>query len=190
MKNLMREIRDPDSVGWTGRPILVAVLAAGLCACVGSETGGTASAGRSSDQSASRQQAPAEARAKSVDLDTVATLGYQVFEIVPDEDEPKRATYRLMSLRPGSPESMMKTVRLALDSLQRADTTLAAVRAVLYAFQPTAPMEGKLVPVVWGEWVPPEGWDDAGPSGRRRIHRSYVYAVNPQWDRTSAADRE
>lgn len=186
----MREPRNPDSGIRTGRRILVAALAAGLCACVGSETGGTASGNRGSDQSASRPPAPAETAVKAVYLDTVPPLRYQVFEIVPEEAEPQKVTYRLMMLRPGTQKSMTKTVRLALDSLQRADTTLAAVRVVLYAFQRTARMEGKLIPVIWGEWVPPDGWDDARPSERRRIHRSYVYAVNPGWDRAAAADQE
>ena len=97
-----------------------------------------------------------------------------MFEVAPDEEEPKKVTYRLMALEVGRLESMTKTVRLALDSLQRADTSLVAVRAVLYIFRPTARMEGKLVPVVWGEWIPPDGWDAAAAGERRRIHRSYV----------------
>jgi hypothetical protein len=44
--------------------------------------------------------------------------------------------------------------------------------------------------VVWGEWIPPDGWDAAVVSERRRIHRSYVYAVNPGWDRRAAVEEE
>lgn len=175
--------RNTESIGRIGRQILVMALLAGLGACVGSETGGSTTE-RGSDQGASRSRAPENAGVSAIYLDTVSPLPYQVFEVVPSEDESKRVTYRLMSMSPGAQESMIKTVRLALDSLQRADTSLVAVRAVLYAFRPTSRMEGKLVPVVWGEWIPPEGWDEAAPTGRKRIHRSYVYAVNPGWGRT------
>ena len=177
----MRERRRTESIGRTGRRILMVALLAGLWACVGSETGGSES-DTASNQDASRKRTSENAGVSAAYLDTVSPLPYQVFEVVPTADESKKVTYRLMSLRPGPEESMIKTVRLALDSLQRADTTLAAVRAVLYAFRPTSRMEGKLIPVVWGEWIPPEGWDEAAP-GRKRIHRSYVYSVNPAWGR-------
>jgi hypothetical protein len=168
--------------------IVAVALIAGLSACVGSETGGDSSA-RNDDQDAIRTRTRENAGVGSVYLDTVAPLDYQVFEIVPDEDEPK-LTYRLMALQSGTPEAMTKTVRLALDSLQRADTTLVAVRAILYTFHPTTRREGKLLPVVWGEWIPPDGWEAAGTSERRRIHRSYVYAVNPGWERAAAVEDE
>lgn len=183
----MSERRNTESIGHVVRQILVAALLAGLWACVGSETGGSTSE-RGNDQDASRSRTPENSGVSAIDLDTVSPLPYQVFEVVPSEDESKKVTYRLMSMRPGPQESMIKTVRLALDSLQRADTALVAVRAVLYAFRPTSRMEGKLIPVIWGEWIPPEGWDEASRTGRRRIHRSYVYALNPGWGQSAAEE--
>jgi len=161
------------------------VLLAGLCACVGSETYDDRG---EPDVDRTRPRETPEVRA--IYEDTVAPVGYQLFEVEPDEREPKKVTYRLMALEVGRLDSMTKTVRLALDSLQRADTSLVAVRAVLYVFQPTARMEGKLVPAVWGEWVPPEGWDAAVGTERQRFHRSYVYAVNPGWSRPAAVEDE
>ena len=165
------------------------VLLAGLWACVGSETGGRTPDG-GNQQDADRTRPREDAGVRVVYEDTVAPIDYQLFESEPDQEEPKKVTYRLMALESGSVESMTKTVRLALDSLQRADTSLVAVRAVLYVFRPTARMEGKLIPVVWGEWIPPDGWDAAVASERSRIHRSYVYAVNPGWDRRAAVEEE
>ena len=162
-------------------------LLAGLWACVGSETGERTS-NRGNDQDANRSRPREAARVGAVYLDTVAPINYRLFETEPEDDAPKKITYRLMALQSGNQESMTKTVRLALDSLQRADTSLVAVRAVLYIFRPTARMEGKLIPVVWGEWVTPEGWDAAAAGERRRIHRSYVYAVNPGWDRRASVE--
>ncbi len=181
----MRNRRTPESVGRRcGRALSVALLA-GLCACVGSETYDDRS-----EPDADRTRPPQTPKVRAIYEDTVAPVEYQLFEVEPDEEEPKKVTYRLMALQAGRQESMTKTVRLALDSLQRADTSLIAVRAVLYVFRPTARMEGRLVPAVWGEWVPPEGWDGAVESGRGRVHRSYVYAVNPGWVRPAAVEEE
>ncbi|MGD8868132.1 MAG: hypothetical protein PVI01_10890 [Gemmatimonadales bacterium] len=181
---MMRERRNTESIRRTCMWFLMVPLLAGLWACVGSETGESTS-DRASNQDASRSRRSEDAGARAVYLDTVSPLPYQVFEVEPNADESKKVTYRLMSLLPGPQESMIKTVRLALDSLQRADTTLVAVRAVLYAFHQTSQRQGKLIPVIWGEWIPPDGWDEAARSGRNRIHRSYVYAVNPEWGRTA-----
>jgi hypothetical protein len=186
---MMQNRRNLETIGRSCRRALAVALLAGLWACVGSETGERTS-NRGNDQDADRSRPLERARAGAVYVDTVASIDYQLFEAEPDDEEGKRVTYRLMALESGTQESMTKTVRLALDSLQRADTSLVAVRAVLYVFRPTARMEGKLIPVVWGEWIPPGGWDAAVASERNRIHRSYVYAVNPGWNRQAAVEEE
>lgn len=179
--------RIPESVGRRRGHGLSLALLAGLCACVGSETGGRTSDG-GSEADANRNRPREGAGVVVVSNDTVAPIDYQLFEAERDDEEPKKVTYRLLTFEPGSRESMTKTVRLALDSLQRADTSLVAVRAVLYIFRPTDRMEGKLVPVVWGEWIPPDGWDAAVAGERRRVHRSYVYSVNPGWERRAVVE--
>jgi hypothetical protein len=186
---MMQKRRNRESIGRSFTFTLAVALLASLWACVGSETGQQTSS-RGSNPDAARSRPVERARGGAVYLDTVAPINYQLFESKADDEEPKKVTYRLMALGPGTLESMTKTIRLALDSLQRADTSLVAVRAVLYVVRPSGRMEGKLIPVVWGEWVPPDGWDAAAVSERRRIHRSYVYSVNPGWDRQAVVEEE
>jgi len=185
----MRDRHNPRSIRRSCRHALAVALLAGLWACVGSETGGS-TANRGNDRDADRAQRDEPARVGVVYEDTVSPIDYQLFEAKLGDEEPWKATYRMMALESGTRESMSRTVRLALDSLQRTDTTLVAVRAVLYIFRPTARMEGKLIPVMWGEWVPPGGWDAAVAGERGRIHRSYVYAMNPGWDRRAIVEEE
>ena len=116
----------------------------------------------------------------SVYVDTITPVPYEVFEEVVDSEDPKKVMYRMMLLGEGSWEALSRTLRLAMDSLARADPDLAAARVTFYKIVPIDNMRGNLVAQAWGEWIPREGWDRAR-AGRNRMHRSYVYHQNPGW---------
>jgi hypothetical protein len=65
---------------------------------------------------------------------------------------------------------------------------LVAARAILYTVHRTSMSEGRLVPRVWAEWVPPGGWDSVGTQRGRRTYRSYIYHNDPGWASAAATD--
>ncbi len=153
-------------------------------ACVGGEAGGSSA----EESNGADTWKPNPAVTTTVDsTDHVATLEYRVFERVTQSEEPHKTLYRLLVLQPGPRQALIKTMRTALDSIAGSDTTLVAVRAILYTFRPTGPAEGDVVPVVWGERVPPEGWAAAGAGSRQRVQRTYVYYGVPAWSEEGAA---
>ncbi len=161
--------------------------------CVGSDSADTRSqTGKTPPEAASAEMKAAEAAvergAATPDeySEDVAALEYQVFEQVVVSASPRKTLHRLLVFFPESRAGLLKTIRVALDSIAAADTTAVAARAILYAFRPTRPGEGDVIPVVWGEWVPPEGWAEAGPDSRRRLHRTFVYFGNPAWSEDDA----
>jgi hypothetical protein len=113
--------------------------------------------------------------------DTVSPADYKIFNSVEASRRPKKVLYRLLVMQRATSEVLSKTLRVALDSIARTDSSLAAARAILYTFRRTGPTGGKLVPRVWGEWVPREGWDRAPPRSRKRVYRSYIYLGRPGW---------
>jgi hypothetical protein len=174
----------------TRQTFFLAVALAAISACVGSETGEratSAAAGRESSAAAARGN---ERRASGVYADTVTPAEYQLFQVDTDSEEPKKVIYRMMVLERARAAALSKTVRVALDSLSRSDTSLVAARAILYVFVPKDRSGGKLVPVVWGEWVPPEGWNEGRTRASQRIHRSYIYSVDPGWNAASTGEGE
>ncbi len=152
------------------------LLAAGLAlACVGSEK----NEGQDTRVIARDSVPPAVTY-----RDTVSPADYRIFQSVEATGHPKKMVYRLFVLQPASPDALSKTLRVALDSIAQADSSLAAARAVLYTFRRTGPSEGRLLPRVWGEWVPTEGWDRAPPRSAQGVYRSYIYRTNPGWSAT------
>jgi len=75
--------------------------------------------------------------------------------------------------------------RALIDILTRAaeeDTTVVALRAVVYVMPKEHSGEVELAPMAWGEWLPPQGWEGATPESRREFHRIYTYfGVAPPW---------
>ena len=62
------------------------------------------------------------------------------------------------------------------------DTTLVALRAVVYVLPPVQRGEVTLEPAAWGEWLPLEGWERATPESRSAFHRIYTYfGAPPPW---------
>jgi hypothetical protein len=121
----------------------------------------------------------------SVYADTISPVEYDIFEQVVESENPKKVTYRLLTIEVASWEAWGRTLRLALDSLVNADPSLVAARATLYEFVPLEDDRGKLVPKAWGEWIPTDGWDAARPGGRDDVHRQYIYHEHPGWVSTS-----
>jgi len=152
------------------------IVAAG--GCVSSETGGAAGARGSL---AAGDSSADVATGVGAFEDTVSPLQYHLFDSVNESDRPKKVLHRLVVLGKGSRERFGKTLRVAIDSLTSADTSLIALRAILYEVVRTAEMEGGLVPRAWAEWVPSEGWDTAATSRREQTHRFYIYTVPPGW---------
>ena len=151
-----------------------------VCACVGSE-GSSSGAGRSPEASSATNIASESATSG---WDSIAPLGYRLFERTPWPDDSTRALARFVVMRTTEnveSDVLARTMMTALDSVAAADTNLVAVRGILYTARPTAPGRANLVPTVWGEWVPPGGWDAQPPHGRRGAHRTLIYHMDPGW---------
>jgi len=166
--------------------IIVALAASVAVAssCVSSETA------RRSDDNPAQEMADDAGEGESggsVYVDTISPLPYEVFEQVVNSEDPKKLTVRMMMLREGSWEALSRTLRLALDSLTSADSSLVAARVTFYEIMPVDNTRGNLVARAWGEWIPREGWDKAR-SGSDVLHRSYIYHTNPGW--TSISDEQ
>jgi hypothetical protein len=168
-----------DYCAW--QAFFLAVTLAAVMACVGSETGERTTSASASQESNTAAAPENERETGAVYVDTVTPARYQLFQTDTDSEVPKKVIYRMMVLERARLAALSKTMRLALDSLSRSDTSLVAARAILYVFLPTDRSSGRLVPVVWGEWVPPEGWDQGRTRTRERLHRSYIYSVDPGW---------
>jgi hypothetical protein len=107
--------------------------------------------------------------------DTVAPVGYQVFDSVVHSQDPRKVEFRLLALRNADRPSLVKTLRSVLDSISQSDSVLVAARGVLYLYDASAPGRGNVVPRLWGEWVPPVGWDSANAASRGMPHVIYTY---------------
>jgi hypothetical protein len=178
-------------VAQSSRSIVVLWLATLLVACVGSE-GSSSGAGRASDGSSPTNVA---SEAATSGWDSIAPLHYRLFERTPWPDDSSRTLVRFVVMRTAEDaesDVLAKTLMMALDSVAGTDTSLVAVRGILYTARPTEPGRANLVPTVWGEWVPPGGWDAEPPKGRRRAHRTLIYHMDPGWqlEPTSALEDE
>jgi len=165
-----------------GSPVL---LLAALTGCVGSEP-----ADRTLQIESDAEDSPDAPAVVEIGVDTVSPVAYQVFERTALGTSGDRAMFRVLVLVPATPEALGKTLRVALDSLGRADSKLVAARAVLYTARPTGALEARLIPRAWGEWVPPEGWGAASVASRKRYYRTYIYLGDPGWSQiaTGAVD--
>lgn len=79
-------------------------------------------------------------------------------------------------------EQIRQALIRTMEDAAAADTALVAARAVAYVVSPprVGQAEADLVPIGWGEWLPPGGW--VGPASRGEVHRFYTYqGVAPEW---------
>lgn len=102
------------------------------------------------------------------------------------EPDPEAGAGRLVLhfIVPGdaSPEQIRQALVRTMEDAAEADSTVVALRAVAYTVAPPTPgrAEADLVPLAWGEWLPPGGW--TGPATRTEVHRFHTYqGVQPEW---------
>ncbi len=158
-------------------------------ACVGSEGGDAASGARRPEPGVSAAElrnavVPDDVRRGGTGVghsEEVAAHEYQIFEQIVVSASPRKTLHRLLVMFSDSRERLNETARVALDSIAAADSTVVAARVIVYLFRQSGPNEGDVIPVVWGEWVPAEGWAGADRDSRRRWHRTYVYSGVPPW---------
>lgn len=150
--------------------ILGLLLAAAAC-------GETKTTGGAAKEEAEAEAATPGTRPPRVSAgpDTASLVPYVIFESKVETERPKRITLRIVVFSPQSAAGVTRTLRTAFDSLAVVDSQLVAARAIVYATRMRGEREADLVPVAWGVWVPPEGWEAAGPGSRARIHRTHVY---------------
>lgn len=106
-----------------------------------------------------------------------------LFDEVPDPVLERRLTLHLLAREPGGRAEFSRTLRELLPLRAARDSTLVAIRAIVYhAAVPSGTNEGNLVPVAWGEWIPLEGWYGEVGTGRGTGHRVYFYhGAPPEW---------
>lgn len=150
-------------------------------ACLGA---GSCSPDRTPD--AREGAAPASARPaarSSFGADDAETVALVLFDEVPDPVLERRLTLHLLAPVPGGRAEFSRTLRELLPERAARDSTLVAIRAIVYhAAVPSGANEGDLVPVAWGEWIPLEGWRGEVGTGRGAGHRVYFYhGAPPEW---------
>ena len=151
--------------------ILVGVLAAGACSPdrpPGAENG-----------SASSEPAVSP----TFGTDDAEPVSMLLFDEVPDPRLERRLTLHLLAQGPAGREELSRTLRAMLPERAAGDSTLVAIRAVVYqAAVRAGEAEGNLVPVAWAEWIPLEGWHGEVGEGRGTGHRVYFYhGTPPEW---------
>ncbi len=126
--------------------------------------------------------APSAARAYP-GTDDAGTIALVPFDSVPDPVLERRLTFHFLAREPAGRAELSRTLRVLLPQRAARDSTLVAIRAIVY--QPAVPAganEGNLVPVAWGEWIPLEGWHGEVGAGRGTGHRVYFYhGAPPEW---------
>ena len=151
--------------------------AAGLCAGACSPDGPP----EAREDAASASAPPAAP--SSFGADDAESIPLLLFDEVPDPELERRITLHLLAQQPGGRAQFSRTLRELLPERAARDSTLVAVRAIVYrAALPSGASEGNLVPVAWGEWIPLEGWYGEVGTGRGTGHRVYFYhGAPPEW---------
>ena len=156
-----------------------AVLWAAACLCAGA-----CSPDRPPDarEDAAPASAVPEARA-SFGADDAEAIPLVLFDAVPDPVLERRLVLHLLAQEPGGRAEFSRTLRDLLPERAARDSTLVAIRAIVYhAAAPSGANEGDLMPVAWGEWIPLEGWFGEVGTGRGTGHRVYFYhGTPPEW---------
>ncbi len=155
------------------------LLRAAACLCAGA-----CSPDRPPDarEDAAPASTPPAARS-SFGADDAEAISLVLFDEVPDPVLERRLTLHLLAQEPGGRAEFSRTLRELLPERAARDSTLVAIRAIIYhAAVPSGTNEGNLVPVAWGEWIPLEGWYGEVGTGRGNGHRVYFYhGAPPEW---------
>lgn len=119
----------------------------------------------------------------SFGVDDADPVPMMLFDEVPDSVLDRRLTLHFLTQEPARRDDLSRSLRSLLPERAASDSTLVAIRAVVY--QPMVrerQIEGNLVPVAWGEWIPVEGWHGEVGEGRGTGHRVYFYyGAPPEW---------
>ena len=115
--------------------------------------------------------------------DDVKPISLLLFDQVADPVLERRLTLHLLAQEPAGRAEFSRTLRELLPERAARDSTLVAIRAVVYqADAGQGANEGILIPVAWGEWIPLEGWYGEVGHGRGTGHRVYFYhGAPPEW---------
>lgn len=127
--------------------------------------------------------APAgETRSVAGELPEVGEVVWQIFDETKEAEGPPRITLHILVPRDGSRDELRKALTEALELAAQEDTTLVAARAIGYRAEQTGPTDARMVPFVWGEWLPSDGWYRSTEASRHSIHRMYFYHnLAPEW---------
>lgn len=95
---------------------------------------------------------------------------------------PGRLTLHLIVPGDAKREQIRQALVHVLEEAGAADSALVAARAIAYAVAaPQGGAEAEVVPLAWGEWLPPGGWDDPAAE-RGDLHRVTTYfGAPPEW---------
>ncbi|HEY8470069.1 MAG TPA: hypothetical protein VIL18_10530 [Longimicrobiales bacterium] len=127
----------------------------------------------------------ASAPVEPVGVDTAAVEPVET-EIFMREEAPEvgpgRAILHVLVPAGATQEQIRQALMSVLLRTAEEDTTLVALRAVVYVLPPVWTGEATLSPTAWGEWLPLEGWERATPGSRHEFHRIYTYfGASPPW---------
>lgn len=133
-------------------------------------------------QSEQSEAPPGQAPTAMGTVPETEPIAYQVFDEEPATFAPGRRLLHILVPADASAEQIRQMMVKLLMERGEQDTTLLALRAIAYKPVSRGAHEADLVPVVWGEWLPPEGWVGATAESRKRLHRVYTYSgVEPEW---------
>ncbi len=165
--------------------VVVLVSASLVLACVGGEPDSAESGEAKAGSRADSQAEPVTSEGVSFERDTTPPAPYTVFKTDVVAEQPRKVIFHFFVRGRVTRAGVSATLRAMLDSVGAADSTLAAVRAIAYAGQVTTESSRtsmRLLPVGWGAWIPPEGWDSVTAESRSGFYRTYVYSSDPGWD--------
>ena len=106
---------------------------------------------------------------------------YQIFQREAAEDAPPRTTLHMLVDAQASRDELRVTFQKIVDDYTAEHDSVVAVRLVGYVARSgvAGDRRADLVPLAWGEWLPPSGWYEASRDDRDEVHRLYFYHGSP-----------
>jgi len=108
-------------------------------------------------------------------------LEMMLFDEVWEPAAPPRVTLHVLVAALEDRDRLRQTVMDLLEARSREEPELAAIRVVGYMGEPGSGREVGLIPVVWGEWLPPDGWRRVEARAADGLYRIYIYHGPPEW---------
>lgn len=116
------------------------------------------------------------------EMPTAEPVMAQIFDETPEPGPPRRVTLHVLVPRDATRDQLRRTLSDLLLERAASDEALVAARAIGYTGVRTGENEAQMVPFVWAEWLPPDGWYESQAVSRNAIHRVYFYhEVAPEW---------